>query len=104
MGKDVNLSRKLAGLIVNIVEEYGISDYPLGFECREHQLRVFVRNDDEAKEWIQATATSYHAFEAAKQFQGLFENPCYDMAVHKPWSREDGIEFDDDGQFRRSGK
>ena len=34
-GKDVDLSRKLAGLIVNIVEEYGISDYPLGFECRQ---------------------------------------------------------------------
>ena len=100
-GKDVDLSRKLARLIVDIVEEYGISDYPLGFECREHQLRVFVRNDEEANEWIQATANS---FEADKQFQGLFENPCCNMPVHKPWSQEDGIEFVDDGQFRRSGE
>ena len=42
-------------------------DYPLSFECREHQLRVFFKNNEEAIEWIQATVNSYHAFEAANQ-------------------------------------
>ena len=72
-GKDVDLSRKLAELIVNIVKEYGISDYPLGFECREHQLWVFVKNDEEENECIQAMANSYHAFAAANR---CFEGSC----------------------------
>ena len=82
-GKDIHFSKKLAGVIINIVEAYGISDYPLGFELESISFD-FLKSNKEANEWIQATANSYYSFEAAKQFSGLFENLWYNIPILKP--------------------